>query len=159
MAADLCDPDAGIQTPLGQEFFVVAGFKEADVGHHMYGVGKDGCDETMMMTMADGIISRLPYRYDHLFSNWFEEDEELSEGEWQRMAPARTLSSGGVNSHLRRAQQGHGPMGRGRLGVPLPCQRIKGRTAPTAWAAASIAVRSLVSRRSPMPMFSATVVL
>ncbi len=45
---------------------------------------------------AHELISRLPQGYDSLLGKWFEGGTELSVGEWQRIAMARTL--------LRRAQ-------------------------------------------------------
>ena len=40
---------------------------------------------------ADEMVRRLPDAYDTMLSRWFDEGQELSEGEWQRLAMARTF--------------------------------------------------------------------
>ncbi len=40
---------------------------------------------------ADAVISRLPDGYDTLLGRWFQQGQELSEGEWQRIAMARAF--------------------------------------------------------------------
>ncbi len=42
-------------------------------------------------TGADGVIQRLPHGYDTRLGKWFENGEELSVGEWQKIALARAL--------------------------------------------------------------------
>jgi ATP-binding cassette subfamily B protein len=37
------------------------------------------------------LIESLPQKYDTLLGKWFEEGEELSRGEWQKVALARTF--------------------------------------------------------------------
>ncbi len=40
---------------------------------------------------ADGVISGLPHGYDSILGKWFEDGEELSIGEWQKVALARAF--------------------------------------------------------------------
>ena len=40
---------------------------------------------------ADAVVSRLPDGYDTLLGRWFQQGQELSEGEWQRIAMARAF--------------------------------------------------------------------
>lgn len=40
---------------------------------------------------ADGVISALPHGYDTILGKWFEDGEELSIGEWQKVALARAF--------------------------------------------------------------------
>jgi len=40
---------------------------------------------------ADGVISALPHGYDTILGKWFENGEELSIGEWQKVALARAF--------------------------------------------------------------------
>jgi ATP-binding cassette subfamily B protein len=42
---------------------------------------------------ASAIIDRLPYGYDTTLGNWFEDGQELSAGEWQKIALARAFQS------------------------------------------------------------------
>lgn len=42
---------------------------------------------------ADAVISRLPRGYDSTLGNWFEDGNELSAGEWQKIALARAFES------------------------------------------------------------------
>ena len=43
---------------------------------------------------ADTVISRLPRGYDTILSTWFKDGEELSLGEWQKMAISRFFYRG-----------------------------------------------------------------
>jgi ATP-binding cassette, subfamily B, bacterial len=38
---------------------------------------------------ADGIVSQLPQKYDTVLGGWFEAGQELSAGQWQKIAVAR----------------------------------------------------------------------
>ncbi|MHB9033800.1 MAG: ABC transporter ATP-binding protein [Anaerolineae bacterium] len=40
---------------------------------------------------ADQVIERLPHSYDTMLGSWFKEGQELSVGEWQKIALARTF--------------------------------------------------------------------
>jgi len=40
---------------------------------------------------VDSVVGRLPLGYDTLLGRWFREGQELSEGEWQRIAMARAF--------------------------------------------------------------------
>lgn len=40
---------------------------------------------------ADAVIRRLPHAYDTMLGHWFERGQELSVGEWQKIALARTF--------------------------------------------------------------------
>jgi ATP-binding cassette subfamily B protein len=40
---------------------------------------------------ADAVVGRLPDGYDTLLGRWFQQGQELSEGEWQRIAMARAF--------------------------------------------------------------------
>jgi ATP-binding cassette subfamily B protein len=42
-------------------------------------------------TGTEGVIAGLPYGYDTILGKWFEQGEELSVGEWQKVALARTF--------------------------------------------------------------------
>jgi ATP-binding cassette subfamily B protein len=42
-------------------------------------------------TGADAVIRRLPQAYDTMLGRWFQEGQELSVGEWQKIALARTF--------------------------------------------------------------------
>jgi ATP-binding cassette subfamily B protein len=42
---------------------------------------------------ADGVIRALPRRYETILGKWFEDGEELSVGEWQKIALARVFMS------------------------------------------------------------------
>ncbi|MCI5189984.1 MAG: ATP-binding cassette domain-containing protein, partial [Candidatus Electrothrix sp. AS4_5] len=47
--------------------------------------------EAAQLSSADTVIEKLPKGYDTLLGKYFENGEELSMGQWQRIALARTL--------------------------------------------------------------------
>ncbi len=55
--------------------------------------GTDGrrIEEAARLSCADTVIAKLPKGYDTLLGKYFENGEELSMGQWQRIALARTL--------------------------------------------------------------------
>jgi ATP-binding cassette subfamily B protein len=53
---------------------------------------EDGAiEEAARASGADGLISHLRHGYDTLLGKWFEDGEELSTGEWQKIALARAF--------------------------------------------------------------------
>jgi ATP-binding cassette subfamily B protein len=48
-------------------------------------------EEAARLSGADGVIAGLPQKYDTMLGKWFDEGEELSKGEWQRIAVARAF--------------------------------------------------------------------
>lgn len=58
--------------------------------------GSARVEAAAQQTGADRAIRRLPRRYETILGHWFEDQGELSTGEWQKVALARTL--------LRRSQ-------------------------------------------------------
>ena len=69
---------------------------------------------------ADETIDRLPRGYDQLLGNWFESGTELSVGRVAAHRPGPRLSAPGPDHRSRRADQRHGPVGRGRLARAVP---------------------------------------
>ena len=47
--------------------------------------------EAATLAGAEGIVGKLPHGHDTVLGRWFEEGEELSIGEWQKIALARAF--------------------------------------------------------------------
>ncbi len=52
---------------------------------------REGIVEAGRRAGADAVVSKLPGGYDTQLGRWFQEGQELSEGEWQRLAMARAF--------------------------------------------------------------------
>ena len=48
-------------------------------------------EQASMLSCADSVIEQLPFQYDTILGKYFEKGEELSMGQWQRIALGRTL--------------------------------------------------------------------
>lgn len=48
-------------------------------------------EQAAYFASADEVVARLPKQYETLLGVWFEEGTDLSQGEWRRVALARTL--------------------------------------------------------------------
>ena len=49
---------------------------------------------------ADGVIERLPHRYETILGKWFEGGHQLSGGEWQKVALARAFMREGADAQI-----------------------------------------------------------
>jgi ATP-binding cassette subfamily B protein len=51
----------------------------------------DGIAQAGARSGADGVVRKLPSGYDTMLGRWFQDGQELSAGEWQRLAMARAF--------------------------------------------------------------------
>ncbi len=61
------------------------------LGNIQLSAGQEQRAEAARDAGADKLIARLPKGYDTILGKWFEEGEELSIGEWQKVALARAF--------------------------------------------------------------------
>lgn len=76
------------QTPMQ---FNMSARDNIGLGYGSREVPQSEIEQAAYFAGADEVIARLPKQYETLLGVWFEEGTDLSQGEWRRMALARTL--------------------------------------------------------------------